>query len=523
MKKDIIVAVLFFCTSSTLVSQETILTNIKTDSLKVLMENSVKKALQEIDTIEVGEFYKLDSKVRVFTKKEAKHKEHELDSLQNLVQKFNYNKKLLSALEKQHKIDTVNVAKIVSELVLKDIEAIDNKLREIINNYKDQKITLKEFQEKSKKLYKQKDSISNTKENLLKKYFGSFNVKSSDVFKTTLNAWSIEEVDIDVYDGLIMDLTVSLRNEVTNKVKKFTNKVSISVLRFRKYGHHKLFEANGGYNFVRVKDVLGYSSKTGNNYFPENAVISIGKNEQKKSLKLKRGLKSILDLRVYTDFLGLIEEESNGIINFEASSTIKISPSPLAMLWTEFLFFKEIKPYFNYSRFDKDDRAISTELIPGSTQHKISNNINLIQNAFIRTGFNLNLMQIKMQKEFPFSISVPLIFEFNMTEVQVGSENLKVNSYLTSIGLNANLRRTKNFGLNLGLYYSQVDNKLNSDLLVQTPEFNLLELNSELYFYNPKDINSAYFLRLNTRRIINSEVNYATIQFGYKKAFSFSK
>ena len=335
--------------------------------------------------------------------------------------------------------------------------------------------------------------------------------------------WDIDNISIDVFEGQIIDLVITLKHKNNSQVRKFTNNTSISIVRFRKYTLHKLYETNGSGSFVRVKDVLDYTSKTGLNYFPENAQVDIKADENTKPLLLKRGLKSILDFRVYTDFLGLIDEESNGIINFEASSTIRISPSPFVFSWLEWMAFKEIKPYFNYSRFDKENRAISTSQIGTTSLNSIDNRLSLIQNAFINAGFELNALQMKASKEFPFAFSIPFFYEFNMTEVSLGSEKIMVNSYQMGSGINLNLRRSKSFGLNLGMSYSEVKNKHSIDALKQESSFHLLGFNSELYFYNPKDQNSAFFLRLKTRRIVHHENNFSSIQFGYKKAFSFSK
>jgi hypothetical protein len=499
-------------------------TNIKPDSLKVLMKDAFMKAMEEIDTVKVGFFSKSKPKVRIFSKAQKDKTMDELDIIQLETNLLNNNAKILDSIKNRRVYDSVAVNKIINALMLKKVKSIDSLIKVTTENYNKLKLSSTDFQNQITLLFKKKEEFIRVKEEDLKNYFATIDTELIDAIKKNdKDLWDIEEIDIDVYDGLIADLIVTLTHKNSKSIKRFTNKVSISVLRFSKYGHHRLYETNGSGNFVRVKDVLSYTSKTGVNYFPDNALVNIGKEETTKPLQIKRGLKSILDFRVYTDLLGLVDEESNGIINFEASSTIKISPSPVAMAWTEFLFFKEIKPYFNYSRFDKENRAIETTFNTTLSKYEISNNLNLIQNAFISTGIELNLIQLKLQKEFPFSLSFPLVYEFNMTEVLLGTEKVKVNSYRTSLGVSANFRRTKNFGLNIGFFYSKVDNKYGSEYLIQSPEFNLYELNSELYFYNPKDVNSAFFLRLNTRRITDREINYASIQFGYKKAFSFSK
>lgn len=565
-------------------------TNIKEDSLKKFIRTEVKTILENQDSIYIGVFTKLKSKVKVFSKNNRSFSKDKLNRISRRFDSEKISDKIFKVIEGRHLVYEEEINSIVTYLIKKQTDSIDVLIGEVrkdsmvnyidfqekFNNFlkskreikkktkqelinifsiskiipkkadsivhlviqnqietidngikklrKDIGISHLEFKEKFNNLSKKKTKL--IKENKIKliKYFRSINNEYTHVLnRSEKDSWRVERVLIDVHEGLIIDLTVTLFNEVSQRKRRFTNTNSVSIVRFRKYGHHKLFETNGNGNFVRVKDVLDYTANTGLNYFPDNALVTIGENDTKKPLQIKRGLNSILDLRVYTDFLGLLDEESNGIINFEASSTIKISPSPFVFSWLEWMLFKDIKPYFNYSRFDKQNRAIATDITTSASTFKINNKLNLIQNAFIKAGFEVNVLQMKASKEFPFAFSVPFFYEFNMTEVSLGSEKTMVNTYQMGTGLNLNLKRTKSFGLNLGMSYSEVKNKHSLNALEQEGSFHLLGFNSELYFYNPKDQNSAFFLRLKTRRIIHHENNYSSIQFGYKKAFSFSK
>src|SRR5690606_22273032 len=53
-------------------------------------------------------------------------------------------------------------------------------------------------------------------------------------------------------------------------------------------------------------------------------------------------LEKIIDYRIYSDFLGLINETSNGIINFEAKVKIPLMHSNIRN--TNFYVFKNISP-----------------------------------------------------------------------------------------------------------------------------------------------------------------------------------
>ena len=489
------------------------------DSSQKVINDKVKAVLEKKDSIEVGFFSKRKSKIRIFTKSEYKNKDEWFDSIYKQVDSLNNIGKILDRLEGE--FNSKEVTKAINQLLKHKVDSINKKIEAL---RKDTDINMDTFEKEWNRLSKSKVELKKAKEKNLKKYFATVDKsKIKEIKKNNIGLWDIEKVSIDVFEGQIVDLVITLTNINDKRVRKFTNNTSISVVRFRKYGLHKLFETNGSGAFIRVKDVIDYTSNTGLNYFPDNAMIDFEKNDTIKPLQIQRGLKSILDLRVYTDFLGLIENESNGIINFEASSTIRISPSPISKLKGEFLFLKEITPYFNYSRFDNENRAIPTDTTNNASNFKLKNKLSLIQNAFVKAGFELNVLQIKAQKEFPIAVSFPFFYEFNMTEVALGAEKLKVNTYQMGTGIRIGFKRTKNFGLNIGMSYSDVKNKQSANTLKQESSFHLLGFNSEVYFFDPKDRNSAFFIRLKTRRVTYKENNFASIQFGYKKAFSFSK
>lgn len=80
----------------------------------------------------------------------------------------------------------------------------------------------------------------------------------------------------------------------------------------------------------------------------------------------------------------MINEDSNGIVNFEAFSKIFLAPNNVGLVH----FFKDVKPFLNYSRFDNNDRFISIK------NDTIENKLSLKQKAYITLELSLMLQNL---------------------------------------------------------------------------------------------------------------------------------
>lgn len=536
-----LVFLLFFCISFVTFSQEQTETEqdsipkptifqISSDSIQSIFQEEIKKLLERNDSVKIGVFY---SKLNTpFVKIHNKKKRPEDAKF------INNKKKVLADLKDKFIPNNDRIKEFLKNMVESREKEID-KIIDSINNRREQNtIDQKKYQEEMFKWLDTKRKVES-----------SIKAEAKDIFKTIdpeyklelterekkMELWTIKKVEIDISEGAINDLRVTLTHPHHIKDRVFTNKATLSVVRFSESFHKKrgrLYQLDDIDNFVYLKDVLGYSPRIGWNYAPNDAQITLEKKEH-KILHLNTGLNSILDFRVYSDFLGLINESSNGIINFETSANIPLVTSPQFRIEKlGITFFKDIKPYVNYSRFDNEDRAIKTSfnidetVTPNDTiSIGVQNRLDLIQRSFIRLGTELNLLHLRLAKELPFSFSVPVGMELNMTEVDnlfEESEKFVTNSYRWSWGVRVDVKRFRNFGLHMGVYKSHIDNKLsNESRFERVKSFNILSLYSELYFLDPKDKSSGFFLRLNTNRVQHDSTNFATIQFGYKKGFTF--
>lgn len=419
----------------------------------------------------------------------------------------------------KHKIDSLNLLKMnhvkfIKEdtLVGKESEIyVRNQLNEIdlINNY-------------IKELTINGDEVFN-------KFFNSdkYSKEIIDYYLNRKIIWLVNDIQIEIKDGFIIDVLVTLIEKLDSEIKipkkrYFTNQYSSSLVFFNNYEVDELKERGGNKTAtIQLFDVINYQHKMGKNFTPNDRTINISRKEGFKDLTLDNNLDSFLDFRIYSDFLGLINETPNGIINFETSSNIIVNPKK----WFSKHIFKSITPFLRYSRFDNNNRKAFLKQSDSSLVRKLD----LEQKSFLSIGLNFNIFEYKPSKETPVTFSFPFGFRMNITEAGIKDDdseenNTTVNTLVYSTGLNAEFRRINNFGLNLGLIYEWYDQKSNSDIISPFDTFNTIGVSSELYYYSPKNKNSAFFLRFRTNRLfsIDGLENYAAVQFGYKSSLNFS-
>ncbi|MDY0780573.1 hypothetical protein [Tenacibaculum sp. IB213877] len=415
------------------------------------------------------------------------------------------------------KLDIAN-EKIIKKIKADSIKVLDKKIKNLalsLNKSSSDSISI--ISREIKKTIDERERLENkTNIQLIEDLTGVTQSSLEDVLDIQ-ERWKVDKIDMYIEDGFITDISVSLFNEVTNSPERrhFSNRSPISILRFHHYNDWILWEENNKSKGIYLKNVLRYQHVRGNNFSPENKRVVLTRKEPNEILELNNNLNSFINLKVYSDFLGLINETPNGIISFEASSDIHLVPGNIGLIHIG----KKISPFVRYSRFDNDDRAIIIN------NNKIDNKLELSQKAFIVSGLDLNLLEVKLGKEYPFSFSIPVRFQLNIGETNNSTSNSSdnINTVVWGSGISANFRKIRNFGLAISVDLNLYDHKNNSDIIEKVKDFSTIGVNAEMYYYDSTNKNSAFFLRLKTERILNNEENYASIQFGYKTALNFNQ
>ncbi len=324
---------------------------------------------------------------------------------------------------------------------------------------------------------------------------------------------NITKVLIEIRDGVLFNIKAF----TDNPKEVFTNSSSTNIFSFDRNSKAILRSNLKSLNYIRLVDFLTYDYAVDKYYIIEKEYIKLSTHQDSINHKIfiQNNLRSFIDFRIYSDFLGLIDESANGIISFEGNSTFYLNPFNIARF--NYLF-KKFKAGVNYSRFDNDDRTIPITAIE-------NNPLDMIQKSFLTAGTQLDIYETRIGKKFPYKILLKSKGNLFLTEVQENGSDTKENTTTLGLGIGAGIEveRFSNFGINASLYLNRYQN--NNIIENQILNFNTFSIHSEAYFYTNNDKNDAFFLRLKYeegRYNLHPSRNFFNIQFGYKAVINFN-
>lgn len=137
------------------------------------------------------------------------------------------------------------------------------------------------------------------------------------------------------------------------------------------------YEMRIGGLITNIKEILALDRT---DYSPEDGIVTVNLlTEKKKELK-KSSTKEILQLKVFSDFVGLQEENPNGLIQFEVDKEIPLITKrstkpyfgPIRFLVNKggnIGYLNFIKPRFIYSKIEENNSSLEPESISVATEN----------------------------------------------------------------------------------------------------------------------------------------------------------
>jgi len=352
-----------------------------------------------------------------------------------------------------------------------------------------------------------------------------------------------KSVKIHAKHGLIQDVKILVEDENGNTLL-FENDVPITLLRYSRVAsynymlyRHTISNAKNNVidtsfvgSRIRLADVLMYINNPGENYVPdelqlEYPIIKDGKRDNADSsviyeIRQDNSLENVLNLRTYTDFLGLFGDSPNGLIQIEGKADFYIAPFNFKN--SHNYIFKKISPYINYARIDENDRNIKV------VDSSFTNNLDILQKSYLNMGLDLDVFSSKFRKEFPFDITFYGTARYNVASLkETDSTNVDFKSLALGGGLRIDVKRFNNFGLTLKSEMTKLDtNEFNDYSFVKNPgDFWVFRNEAEIFYHPTGKENQSIFLRLNTFNNATSGNDQAffQLQFGYRFSVGLNK
>jgi hypothetical protein len=174
------------------------------------------------------------------------------------------------------------------------------------------------------------------------------------------------------------------------------------------------------YLYFYLSDILDYSIIADNDredYSPANIVVHL--NKQTPTIELKKEKRSkILTVRAFTDFIGIQDEEPNGLIQVEALKRINFNTAKYGRAFVYHSFFSYVEPVLAFSKIEKNKNALP--LGPSD-----------LDQTLLQTGeksFILQPIELYQYQKSSFDVSLNL-WKVNFPEIK---SNLQIN---TSLGI----------------------------------------------------------------------------------------
>ncbi|QHI36196.1 hypothetical protein IMCC3317_15550 [Kordia antarctica] len=354
-----------------------------------------------------------------------------------------------------------------------------------------------------------------------------------------------KSIQIEIHEGGIVDTRLILESVDHKTHFYFEGRSPVSILNytrrvsrgsFLEYSHYVSLDGITIYNeeilsqlLVKYTDVLDYHPNAGSNYVPDDISYKFPTDETKEASAERRTyevinnnhLQHVLDLRTYTDMLGLFGDEANGLFQIEGKADFFIIPFNIQR--SSIYLLKKVSPFVRYSRFDDDEDFINTTLNTGTSTYEFDNKkLGLLERSTLEMGMEIDIFNCRFVKESPFWISLYTPLTYNVTRIQADPTKEKVNFKTLGYGLGAEieLKRFNNFGLTLGYElkgysflgdYSEEKIREPSYLKTQT-------VKAEIFYFPGSDRSQSIFLRMKSIRDVSSgnADSFFQLQIGYR-------
>lgn len=359
-------------------------------------------------------------------------------------------------------------------------------------------------------------ALQNDKDN--EKPVGYFTRKSPAVLTGDTNRKAeVRCIEIALGNGAIAKrgLVVTLDNG-----QKFVNwRSPISLARFAKR-NDKLYAKNPALSsqYIRVSDVLDYSYFYKFSY-PEDSYYTLSKDKVTDTLKVGASINQLIEVRIYTDLLGLLGRKANGLIQTEISGNF-ISNST-SVPETDITFHTFVKPYFRLSKLDSKFSSLDTahiEKVPGKAD--AVNRVYLNQIAYLQAGIKTNIVRFGIGVNQEIFVNAGL--DINLVNADsLYQKDISFINYYPEVEYRIN--RLSNFGLEFG-------SRMYWQYLTKTAPFSnkgseqILHFYSTINYYPFSNTNSKIYLRFSGFTSVKaSDYSFTQFQFGVKTGLFASK
>lgn len=333
----------------------------------------------------------------------------------------------------------------------------------------------------------------------------------------------IQTVEFSISEGIIENIRVKARDSLSNKERFFQSDKKIPLKKMSQT-EAELFDILNDNYFLKANDFIYYLPMLAEFCLPDDDNFSIDSDSTEHNITANIDLNSNLDVRVYSDLFSLFNKASNGLLQTEIRSKIKINFSDSYIFnRTPFAtYFDYIEPSVKYSKFDSDYNSLNIE---DSLQEEVTlsrkEKLTLNQLSYLNLGVKLNLIRHRMLNSF-FEYNIGYNYDFVDLKLKNSTINYTVNMFSSYIESKARFAKSKYYGFDISfMYLIQTFTKTGININTEKEDYFIPEFTA--YFLPKGDVSNRLFLRFKCITSMRTSQSYPLLQFGYGSKLNFSR
>ena len=326
---------------------------------------------------------------------------------------------------------------------------------------------------------------------------------------------TLDKVVYSILGGRITSLIV-FAHDGSNNSKIYTNaRTSISLMHYSRRLNDHLQINDGTDEYITLRNIYYPIFRGGRRYIPDDmtdTLIWALPNRRRAPLRAGSALSNLIEASLYTDVLGILNKEENGLVSTELASQIPLATDPLFPNSTLFAF-QALRLNGSLTRLDS---RFDTVALTGTSFNR-ADRVNLLQRAYLRYGANINLLSIDNGSHITWHLNAGWSGTITRVSRPNGTDFREFNAYskVWSGEAICSVRRLGNFGCDIGftaLYWHVANSEL-----VSNDEYQAVWKPNALVYYHPTNSPSnKLFLRFAAWTFPDFKSrSYLQIQFGY--------
>lgn len=342
-------------------------------------------------------------------------------------------------------------------------------------------------------------------------------IKIKDSVMIGGKSFKIDSARFDLKEGMLTMVKIYVE-----KNKVFYNDAAPIAVTYPKRLNDSLISETNNRERITLRDAVEIDAYKRFGFLPNDNELLLTNHKNERGLKnynvlSKDGnLGSLVNFVAYSDLLGLLGDEPNALVHFEANAKFYFHRKNMR---NSFLYLTPtFQPSFNYNKLDSKFDTIRTQ----------ANKINPTE-IFRRHSYSVGIELTALKWEFRPANSLELNtgYQYLSSKVIV-IDGLKENeirsiNHLKYLDLTFKSKVLENFGIDLsGKYLWQT---LNQSKYFEKSSNTMIGFRGSIYYFPPKSKgNDKIFIRF-TNYLVNNkrDLDFSQIQIGFSKSLSFSK